>query len=359
MATPGAYLLLFRLSRRLECRLSRRPIELSAGWYVYAGSALGGLEGRLGRHLRTHSVRHWHVDWLLTHARLVDIQTLAGAEPESECRLAGNVRSWNGGKTVPAFGAGDCSCRSHLTRFSSRPGGCVRAPAFLHWIDSAFSALSVRYSDYTETARDPFRTLVTCILSLRTQDPVTHAAAERLFEQVRGPQAFMSACPERLAEWIYPVGMYRQKARRLVEIARLLVEDFGGTVPADVEVLTSLPGVGRKTANLVRSFAFNLPAVCVDTHVHRICNRWGLVRTATPDETELELRSVLPERYWMCINPYLVQHGQQVCRPRRPGCSACTLRAWCQYPRVRRSMLLAERIPGAPGHPSLRAAEPG
>jgi len=188
---------------------------------------------------------------------------------------------------------------------------------------------------------------------LRTQDPVTAKAADRLLAEVRTAEQFAGADPQRIAKLIYPVGMYREKAARLTAIAAQLLERFGGRVPDSVEELVTLPGVGRKTANLVRSFAFHLPAVCVDTHVHRISNRLGLVRTAAPDETECELRTVLPQEYWLELNPYLVQHGQQVCRPTRPRCALCPLLPHCGYATLCREDQVLRTIPDCPTHPSL------
>jgi endonuclease-3 len=206
--------------------------------------------------------------------------------------------------------------------------------------------------------RDPFQTLAACILSLRTQDPVTDAAADRLFAEFATPQALASAAAETVARRIFPVGMYRQKAQTLVAISQQLLERFAGQVPAEIAALLTLPGVGRKTANLVRSFAYGLDAICVDTHVHRISNRWGLVRTATPDETELELRRLLPREFWRELNPRLVRHGQELCRPRRPRCSACFLRGLCRYDELRAAQAVIAAIPGAPPHPSLGTVLP-
>ncbi len=158
---------------------------------------------------------------------------------------------------------------------------------------------------------------------------------------------------------LYPVGMYRQKARALREIATAILERFDGETPAGIEELLTLPGVGRKTANLVRSFAFHKPAVCVDVHVHRIANRLGIVRTAAPDDTEWELRRVLPKRHWIEINPLLVQHGRAVCRPRRPACARCALLRHCGYSQLCREREILAGVAGCPGHPALGKTEEG
>lgn len=183
-----------------------------------------------------------------------------------------------------------------------------------------------------ETERDPYRVLTGCILSLRTQDQVTAAAAARLFAIAPDCRSLAAASVSRVRRAIYPVGFYRTKAKRLIEIAHILLRDHGGEVPADIDTLLGLPGVGRKTANLVVTVAYGLPGICVDTHVHRICNRWGYVETRSPNETEAVLRKRLPRRYWLEINPLLVTFGQTLCRPVRPRCSTCPVERWC--PRV-------------------------
>lgn len=178
----------------------------------------------------------------------------------------------------------------------------------------------------------PFRVLVACILSLRTQDRTTLPAAARLFALAETPDA-MGRLPVRAIErTIYPVGFYRTKARVLVAICRDLRERFAGQVPGDLESLLTLDGVGRKTANLVVTLGFGKPGICVDTHVHRIVNRLGWVGTRTPEQTEMALRARLPRRDWMGLNDLLVTFGQNVCTPVSPRCSQCPVRALC--PRV-------------------------
>jgi endonuclease III len=289
---------------------------------------------------------------------MVDVQALAGPDPAAECRLAGAVRGWQGAEAVPGFGASDCRCGSHLAWFARRPGGSGRAAEVLRRLPAMFAVLARGYEDYTARARDPFRTLVTCLLSLRTRDPVTAAAAERLLSRWPSATALAAGDAAEIAHCIFPVGMFRQKARGLVRLARYLLTRCAGQVPADLAGLLALPGVGRKTANLVLSFAYHRPAVCVDTHVHRICNRWGLVRTAAPDATESELRKVLPQEYWLRLNPFLVQHGQKLCLPRRPRCGHCPLAFGCGYAALQAERALLARVPGAPGHPCLGAVLP-
>ena len=188
-----------------------------------------------------------------------------------------------------------------------------------------------------ERARDPFRLLVACVISLRTKDAVTAAASARLFAAAATPRA-VAALPEaRIAELIFPAGFYRTKARQIREIARRVVAEHDDRVPAERDALLAFPGVGRKTANLVLGLGFGIPAICVDTHVHRISNRLGLVRTKTPEQTERALEAALPRRYWIDVNDLLVTFGQQVCHPTSPRCSSCPLAARCPRVGVTRS----------------------
>ncbi|MBN2450575.1 MAG: DUF123 domain-containing protein [Lentisphaeria bacterium] len=351
--TGGVYLLLIRLPRRTPVVLGPRSVVLPRGWYAYAGSAASGLEGRVGRHLRTTEVRHWHVDQLLAAGTIVDIQMLPGAFRAEECRLAGLVARWDGAERVPGFGATDCRCPSHLVGFRSRPGGSIRAGAVRDGAERLMAALGERYTDSTAEFHDPFETLVRCLISLRTQEPVTRGAAARVLSRYPSAEHLAGAATMELAALLYPAGMYRRKAGQLVAVSEALLERHGGRVPGDPDTLATLPGVGRKTANLVCSFALGMDAVCVDTHVHRIANRWGLVRTASPDATEQELRRVLPRHHWRALNPYLVQHGRQVCRPLLPRCDTCCLRGDCRFGELVEEARVLRRIPAAPMHPAL------
>ena len=180
--------------------------------------------------------------------------------------------------------------------------------------------------------RDPFRTLISCILSLRTQDATTAAASIRLFEKAHMPDAILALSPKALERLIFPVGFYRTKARVIRGICRDLIDKFHGRVPDEIDELLTLKGVGRKTANLVVTEAYGKPGICVDTHVHRISNRWGLVRTTTPEKTEVALRAVLPARHWLEYNGILVAFGQTICHPTSPWCSRCKIATMC--PRI-------------------------
>ena len=176
---------------------------------------------------------------------------------------------------------------------------------------------------------DPFKVLVATILSARTKDQTTAEVCERLFKRVERPHDFDRFSEADLAELILPIGFFRTKARHLKQIPAVLDREFKGKIPETIDELCRLPGVGRKTANLVVSVAFDKHAICVDVHVHRICNRLGLLRTRTPFETEMKLREILPKRYWKTWNRYLVSHGQRVCLPIRPNCADCPLAAYC------------------------------
>ena len=183
-----------------------------------------------------------------------------------------------------------------------------------------------------EAGGDPFRVLVACLLSLRTQDTTTGPAAARLFAVAHTPAAMLRLTPRAIERLIYPVGFYRTKARVILGVCRDLRDRFGGRVPDDIDALLTLKGVGRKTANLVVTVGYGRPGICVDTHVHRISNRLGFVRTRTPEQTEAALRARLPRRYWIGYNDLLVAFGQNVCTPVSPRCSTCSLSDLC--PRV-------------------------
>ena len=181
-------------------------------------------------------------------------------------------------------------------------------------------------------SRDPFKTLISCILSLRTKDQTTLVASERLFARADTPTKMLALSARTLERLIYPVGFYRTKARVIRGICRDLIDKFQGLVPDEIDLLITLKGVGRKTANLVVTEAFAKPGICVDTHVHRISNRWGLVKTKTPDRTEIALREVLPRRHWLEYNGILVAFGQTICHPTSPWCSRCKIADLC--PRI-------------------------
>ena len=180
-----------------------------------------------------------------------------------------------------------------------------------------------------EESQSPYCILISCILSLRTRDEVTDAASRRLFKQAKTPQVMGTLRPDQIEKTIYPVSFYRNKAGHILALSKELLEKHHGHVPNTLPALLALPGVGRKTANLVVTVAFGKPGICVDTHVHRISNRIGMIKTKSPDESEEVLRMTLPRRYWITYNDILVPYGQFVCRPISPFCSRCKISAYC------------------------------
>jgi endonuclease-3 len=188
-----------------------------------------------------------------------------------------------------------------------------------------------------ESARDPFRILISCLLSLRTKDKTTSEASARLFALARTPAALLKLSKGRIERAIYPVGFFRTKAKAIHAICRRLLSVYQGKVPQSIDELVTLPGVGRKTANLVVTVGYQKPGICVDVHVHRITNRWGYVKTRTPEETEQALRVKLPKRYWITFNDLLVPYGQNLCQPVSPFCSRCKLIDMCDRVGVVRS----------------------
>ncbi len=180
-----------------------------------------------------------------------------------------------------------------------------------------------------EEVVDPFKILVSTIISARTKDEVTGPAAERLFSLADSPEKMRQLTEEKIERAIFPAGFYHTKAKAIRKASGELVERFDSRVPDTIEELLTLPGVGRKTANLVVTLAHNKAGICVDTHVHRITNRWGYVKTKNPFETELALRAKLPKKYWIAINTILVMHGQNICKPISPFCSRCPVFKYC------------------------------
>jgi endonuclease-3 len=181
-----------------------------------------------------------------------------------------------------------------------------------------------------QRSSDPYQVLVSTLLSLRTKDEVTTAASRRIFTRAKTPRAMLRLEASEIRELIYPVGFYKRKAQNLLDVSRILIENHGGRVPDDLDALLALPGVGRKTANLVLTLGFGKPGICVDTHVHRISNRLGYVRTRNPEETEMALRAKLPAAWWIPINDILVAFGQGLCKPISPLCSQCPVSKHCE-----------------------------
>ncbi len=186
------------------------------------------------------------------------------------------------------------------------------------------------FVEFMEKAADPYIVLICCILSLRTNDKTTYPAAMRMLELGKTPQEIMNIEYEKLSNAIYPVGFYKNKARQIIDLSREIVENYNSKVPDTIEELVKFKGVGRKTANLVLAKGFNKSAICVDVHVHRICNRLGYIKTKDPQETEFALREKLPKKYWIDFNTLLVTHGQNICKPQRPLCDKCSINKFCK-----------------------------
>lgn len=186
------------------------------------------------------------------------------------------------------------------------------------------------FVDLMETFKNPYLVLISCILSLRTNDKTTYPATLRMLELARTPQEMINVDVETLSNAIYPVGFYKNKAQQIIDLSKLIIEKYDGHVPNTIEELVKIKGVGRKTANLTLAKGFLEPAICVDVHVHRISNRLGWVKTKNPDETEMELRKILPKKYWLDINTLLVTFGQNICKPINPKCGNCPISEYCK-----------------------------
>jgi len=185
--------------------------------------------------------------------------------------------------------------------------------------------------------KNPFMVLISCLLSLRTKDKVTGEASNRLFKLADNPEKMLDLSTESIEKAIYPVGFYKTKSKRIKEICKTLLDDYGGVVPDEIDELLKLKGVGRKTANLTVTLGYGKLGICVDTHVHRISNRLGLVTTKTPEQTEFALRKILPQKHWLIYNDLLVTYGQNLCAPISPWCSKCKIFKYCKRVDVKKS----------------------
>lgn len=205
-------------------------------------------------------------------------------------------------------------------------------------IDAVMAALEIHFHtvktpvvDFIQAqTKDPFKVLVSTILSARTKDETTTKAVNELFQVVNTPDDLDLLSIDEIDAMIRQVGFHREKSKHLKLLPAVMRQRFQGEVPSEIDDLLLLPGVGRKTANLVRAVAFGLPAICVDVHVHRISNRWGYIRTNTPLESEMALRGILPAKHWLKYNSYVVAFGQNLCTPRKPRCSDCPIYAHCK-----------------------------
>ena len=184
-------------------------------------------------------------------------------------------------------------------------------------------------TEVAEERKDPFRVLISCVLSLRTKDETTRSASKRLFALADNPEKMLGLKNKDIEKAIYPVGFYRTKAKNILNLCKDLVDKYDSKTPDEIDELLKLKGVGRKTANLVVTLGYNKLGICVDTHVHRISNRLGYVRTKTPEETEKALRKKLPKKHWIIYNDLLVTFGQNICKPISPFCSTCCIEKYC------------------------------
>ncbi|OGP38039.1 MAG: endonuclease III [Deltaproteobacteria bacterium RIFCSPLOWO2_02_FULL_42_39] len=197
----------------------------------------------------------------------------------------------------------------------------------LKQVNASFTIPAV--TQISNKSSSPFMVLISCILSLRTKDNTTAQASERLFRLAKTPETMIRLSNRTIEKAIYPVGFYRNKAKVIKNISTELIEKYHSKVPDTIDDLLAFKGVGRKTANLVVTMGYGKPGICVDTHVHRIINRWGYVNTKTPEETEFALREKLPKRYWIIINNLLVTFGQNICKPISPLCTQCRIHIYC------------------------------
>lgn len=215
------------------------------------------------------------------------------------------------------------------------------------YIDEVFNEFSEKLAELgsplpsvsliAEEDKDPYRVLVSTLISLRTKDEITLEASKRLFRIAPDIKSLSQMQPEQIAELIKPAGFYKRKGEQIKKVATIIVNDFNGIVPDDMDTLLSLPGVGIKTASLVLNLGYGIDAVCVDCHVHEIANRLGWVDTKTAENTEKRLREILPQRFWIPLNELLVRYGQKVCTPVSPFCSKCSENGRCPKKGVTRS----------------------
>lgn len=197
-------------------------------------------------------------------------------------------------------------------------------------IEKQVKEFNIPWVTQVSRRKDPYKVLISCILSLRTKDKTTASASQRLFKIADNPKKMLKLSRAHLQRLIYPVGFYRNKAKVILEISRKIIEDFRGRVPDNLEELLKLKGVGRKTANLVLGLGYGIPSICVDTHVHRISNRLGWIRTKNPHQTESALKKIIPKSYWIELNTTLVAFGQNICLPISPFCNRCSVNKYCE-----------------------------
>ena len=227
-----------------------------------------------------------------------------------------------------------------LREITNTPNTPITKVSTLNNIDKIFPKLSNFYKNQlcaVDKYKEPYKVLISCIISLRTKDEVTEKSSEKLFSIASTPFEMIKLPPEKISSIIFPAGFYKRKGKQIRDISNILIEKFKGNVPDDIDELLKLKGVGRKTANLVLSAGFNIPAICVDTHVHRISNRIGLVSSNSPESTEMQLTDILDKKYWLTINNLMVLHGKNICTPISPKCSKCVIFSFCAKNNVEKS----------------------
>ncbi len=329
----GIYLLLGFLPEGCNLKTKSKVFRLEKGYYYYCGSAVNGLSSRVKRHLKKNKAKkHWHIDFLTEKLHVLVINPYIVGDNSLEHTLADILKE--NLKSIKGFGCGDCKCESHLFYSPTLKLKPYLKMLFEKHIERVVEILLNLYRGKetpVEKFKTPWELLVSCIISLRTRDEVTAVSAERLFKVAPTPQDLMKLSPERIGELIYPAGFYKTKGKNLKKVAEIIVNKHKGKVPDSKEELLKLPNVGIKTANLVLANGYGHYEVCVDTHVHRISNRLGFIKTETPEQSEKVLKRILPKKYIREYNGLLVKHGQNICKPIKPLCGKCPLTKLCMY----------------------------
>ncbi len=332
VATSGIYLIIATLDSPCTIQTKSSNFELSPGWYFYCGSAMKNLFARVRRHLSTEKKHHWHIDYLLDKAKVAAIAPYIVADNRMEHELAALLSETPEVTGIPGFGAGDCDCDTHLFFSESLHIPGILQRLFARQIEYTVKLLRELYLGIetpVEKFKKPWELLVSCIISLRTKDEVTGPAAARLFREAPGPKELMGLPEEKIEELIFPAGFYKTKARNLKKVAEIIHSKYHDVVPNNKDKLLALPNVGIKTANLVLADGFGRFEICVDTHVHRISNRLGWIRTGKPEESEKALKSLLPKSVIREVNGLMVKHGQNICKPLKTLCSECPIKSLC------------------------------
>lgn len=330
--TPGIYLIIATLDHPCVIQTRGPVFRLNSGWYYYCGSAMNGLSHRLKRHFSTEKKHHWHIDYLLDKAKVTAIAPYIVADNRMEHELAALLSETPEATGIPGFGAGDCDCDTHLFFSESLHIPGILQRLFARQIEYTVGILRKHYLGVetpVEKFKKPWELLVSCIISLRTKDEVTGPAAARLFREAPDPEKLMELPVEKIEKLIFPAGFYKTKARNLKKVAEIIHSKYHDVVPDNKDKLLSLPNVGIKTANLVLAEGFGHFEICVDTHVHRISNRLGWIRTGKPEESEKALKSLLPKSVIREVNGLMVKHGQNICKPLKTLCPECPIRSLC------------------------------